>query len=72
MLQQDVTLAIGSGVDQPTTATDCMEHGNRAEHCLNQLKEKRRRMYTYRRKPGDQGRNRNNDIRNNDLQGNLQ
>ena len=41
MLQQDVTLAIEIGEDQPTMTTDYVERAYRAEHCLNQLKENR-------------------------------
>ena len=52
--------------------TDCGERADRVEHCLNQLKERRRRMSENRKKQGDQGRNRSSDNRNRNLQDNLQ
>ena len=52
--------------------TDCGERADRVEHCLNQLKERRRRMYENRKKQGDQGGNRSGDNRNIDLQDNPQ
>ena len=64
MFQPDISLAIESGGDQPTTITDCIEHAYRAEHCLNQLKEMRNRMFENMRKYGEQSGNRNSGNQN--------
>ncbi len=64
MFRPDISIAIESGGDQPTTTTDCVERTYRAEHRLNQLKDMRQRMYKNRRKQGEQGRNQSNDNQN--------
>ena len=41
----DITLAIESGSNTPTTITQCTERAYRAEHRLNQLKETRAKNF---------------------------
>ena len=66
MLRSDITLAIESGGDQPTTTTNCVERAYKAEHCFNQLKEKRQRMCEDRKRQGEQDGSLNDDSRNKD------
>lgn len=54
MFRPNIALAIESGGDQPKTTTDCIERAFRVEHCLNQLKEMRARMFESRKKQGEQ------------------
>ena len=60
MFRPDISLAIESGGDQPTTTTDYVERAYRVEHRLNQLKEMRQRMFENRRKQGEYDGSRNN------------
>ena len=64
MFRLDISLAIESGDDQPTTTIDYVEPAYRAEHRLNQLKDMRQPMYENRKKQGEQGGIRSNDNRN--------
>ena len=72
MFQPNISFAIEGVRDPPTMTTDCGERTDRVEHCLNQLKERRRCIYENRKKQGDQGRNHSSDNRNRNLQDNLQ
>ena len=72
MFQPDISFTIEGVRDPPTMTMDCVERADRVEHCLNQLKERRRRMYENRKKQGDQGGNRSGDNRNRDRQDNPQ
>ena len=49
MFRPDITLAIESGGDPPTTTMNCVECTYMAEHYLNQLKEKRRHLVRVRK-----------------------
>ena len=69
MFRPDISLAIASGGDQPTTTTNCVERACRAEHRLNQLKEMRNCMFENRRKQGEQSGNRNKGQQGGQLQG---